>query len=273
MILKEFINKYKIAINSELDALLPPGTKYPKEIHSAMRYAVFSGNPKRIRPLLAIASAAVFGGSLKDILRPAAAIELIHSYSLVHDDLPAMDNSDLRRGKPSVHKKFGEDAAILCGDALLIQAFEILSECKDKKIAAIIINEIAKSIGSNGMIGGQLIDMRAKSINPDLPTIEYINTHKTGALIEASLKIGAVSSGASKAKIKLISEFGEYLGITFQIVDDILDRDGVVKILGITDAYKKAAELTKKGKEKLKIFGSKADILKEIADYILERRI
>lgn len=271
MSLENFLNQYKRIVDSELDFLLPKESLYPREIHSAMRYAVLNGG-KRIRPLLAIASNLACGGRLKDVLKVACAIELVHSYSLVHDDLPAMDNSPLRRGKPAVHKKFGEASAILCGDALLIFAFQILARGDDYKKEAAIINELSWSIGTYGMIGGQIVDIMMKGKSLDLPTVEYINIHKTGALIASSLKVGAISAGASKKEFKAMSEFGEYLGFTFQIIDDILDRDGITELIGLKESFIKAKELINKAKNKLGLFGDKAKILEEMADYILERK-
>ncbi len=271
MELKTYLNKYKKIVDAELDKLLPEADCYPKDIHKAMRYAVFAGNSKRIRPILAITSCLAMGGRLKSVLKVACTIELVHSYSLVHDDLPAMDNSDYRRGKFSVHKKFGEDTAILCGDALLTLAFKILSGGDNPKKNCLVIDTLAAAIGSHGMIGGQLIDMMIKDKITDLPTMEYVISHKTGALIKSSLEIGAICAGANKKEIRVISQFGEYVGFGFQVVDDILDKDGITEIIGINESFDLAKDLIIMAKGKVNIFGKKADTLNNIADFVLER--
>lgn len=269
--IKKYIEKNRKLIDKELDKYLPKANTHPQIIHEAMRYSVLNGG-KRIRPILVLESSRVCGGKIQNALPIACAIELIHSYSLIHDDLPSMDNAAIRRGKPSCHVKYGEAVAILAGDALLTLAFNLISRTKNKEKIAEIIFEISRAIGSFGMIGGQVMDLKMKEAKPDLPTIEYINLHKTASLIAAATKTGAVVAGALDKKIDILQRYGEYIGLAFQIVDDILDRNGYVEIFGIKGAREESQRLINKAKELLDIFGDKAENLRKIADYILIRR-
>jgi len=258
---------------------MPEETEYPQIIHEAIRYSVFSGG-KRLRPILMLAAREMFSQEEKKLLPTACAVELIHNYSLVHDDLPAMDNDEYRRGKLTSHKKFGEDIAILAGDALLTVAFEILSEkVKDSKLALRVINLISKAIGTFGMIGGQVVDISWDKDKAELPELEFVCTHKTGALIAVSLKIGAILSGASKAEEDALYEYGKLIGIAFQITDDILDEEQDSKkgfnypaFLGIGESKKRAEDLINKALMKLDIFDKRADILRQIAQFIVDRK-
>ena len=271
MIAKYLENNRKL-IDKELDKYLPKRTIHPRIIHEAMRYSILNGG-KRIRPILILESSRVCGGKIKDVLPVACAIELVHSYSLIHDDLPSMDDAATRRGKPSCHIKYGEALAILTGDSLLTLAFNLIARGKNKTKTGKIIFEISKAIGSFGMIGGQVMDLKIKENKKiDLPTIEYINIHKTASLMAAAAKTGAVIADASDKEIDILQRYGEYVGLAFQIVDDMLDRDGYVKIFGIKDAHDESQRLVEKAKDLLEIFGGKADNLREIADYILNRK-
>ena len=269
--LRAYMAERIAAVDRGLDRYLPGEDIIPREIHRAMRYSVFSGG-KRIRPVLAIAACEACGGSRVDAVPAACAIEIVHAYSLIHDDLPPMDNDDLRRGKPSCHKKFGEAVAILAGDGLLTLAFEILSHQRNVLVANAIVKELALAIGTLGMIGGQAIDLGNKGKDVDLPTLEYMNAHKTGALIAGSLKIGAIAARAARRKVKAIWRYGEFLGLAFQVIDDILDSDGYAKLLGAAEARGEAVSFIEKAKDAIYPLGRRARVLKALADYILERK-
>ncbi|MCK5595094.1 polyprenyl synthetase family protein [bacterium] len=279
MNLKDYLSAKKKIIDIELDKYMPKETEYPQIIHEAIRYSVFSGG-KRLRPILVLASGGIFLQDERKLLPAACAIELIHNYSLVHDDLPAMDDDEYRRGRLTSHKKFGEDIAILAGDALLTVAFEILSEeVKDSKLALKIINLISKAIGTFGMIGGQVVDISWDKDKTELPELEFVCTHKTGALIAVSLRVGAVLSGASKAEEDALYEYGKLIGIAFQITDDILDEEQDGKkgfnypaFLGVEESRRRANDLINKALAKLYIFDKRADILRQIAQFIAGRK-
>ncbi len=275
--IQTYLNKESKKINKALEIYLPKAGEHPAHLVKAMRYAVLSGG-KRVRPILALAACQAVGGNEKKVLPAACAIEIIHNYSLVHDDLPSMDNDDFRRGAPTCHKKFGEDTAILAGDALLALAFKILSQPdgarapKDFERQSKAAYLIAEAIGTHGMVGGQAVDMEFKKKEPDLPTIEYINTHKSGALIAVSTRVGAYLGGGSKGQVEALYRYGKYTGLLFQIVDDILDREGYAKVIGVPEAKKQAEGLLNKAKKELKIFGPKGIVLSQLADFVLTRR-
>ncbi|MDD5680848.1 MAG: polyprenyl synthetase family protein [Candidatus Omnitrophica bacterium] len=269
--IKKYLEINRRIIDRELDKYLPKKTTRPDVIHDAMRYSVFSGG-KRMRPILVLEGSRAVRGNIKDALLLACAIELIHTYSLIHDDLPSMDNDDTRRGKPSCHIKYGEAIAILTGDALLTLAFNVMSRIKNRAKAGEIIFEVSRSIGSSGMIGGQVMDLNNKD-RKDLATMEYINICKTGLLITTAVKIGAMAGGAAQKEIKALKTYGEHIGLAFQITDDILDGEGYADILGADAACEAAKCLIKKAKEPLGIFGKRADNLKKIADFIIDRKI
>ncbi len=256
---------------------MPKASGHSKALSEALRYSVLGGG-KRIRPILVLASCEAAGGDPKKAMSAACAIELIHSYSLVHDDLPCMDNDDERRGKPSCHKKFGEATALLAGDALLTLAFQILAmnasknSATDAKRCLEASGIIAYSAGISGMVGGQAIDLEFQGKEADLPTLDYIHTHKTGALIAASTRVGAHLAGASPQKIEALFQYGKSLGLLFQIIDDLLDGDGYAKIVGTSETRENAQVHLKNAKKHLKIFGSKANRLLEIADAVYERK-
>jgi len=258
-------------IDRQLDKYLPKENEDPRIIHKAMRYSVFSGG-KRIRPILTIESSKISGGILKDVMPAACAVELVHTYSLIHDDLPSMDNDDYRRGRPTCHKKYGEAYAILAGDALLTLAFQILAEGIAPKISANVIRELANSIGVKGMVGGQAIDINLKDVIKDRKTLDHINCLKTAKLFEVSAKMGAIIAGATRLETSALAKYGNLLGMAFQVIDDMIDSEGYAEALGIDKTYKYSRFLTKRAKASLGIFAEKADALNRIAEYISERK-
>ncbi len=270
MKISEYLKSRSKIVDEALDSYLPRDTDYPKAIHKAMRYSIFSGG-KRIRPILVLASCEACGGKVKEALPVACAIEMLHTYSLIHDDLPAMDDDDYRRGKLTCHKKFGEAIGILAGDALLTFAMELLSRGKNSRVNNEVIGTITEAVGTYGMIGGQVVDIEERE-ETDLPTLTYINAHKTGALIAASCKVGGIAAGASDKKVKALERYGAYIGFTFQVIDDILDKEGFALALGTGGARKEAARLIERAKQELRAFGRKAKALRDLADFLLTRK-
>ena len=263
----------------------------PKNLHRSMGYSLMAGG-KRLRPIFAIAGHEAVGGRAGSIIPIAASLELIHTYSLIHDDLPAMDDDDLRRNKPTNHKVFGEATAILAGDALLTDAFSIVSNANAKPDALLnIIRELTYACGPHGMVGGQTADILLEGKKAKKSELFYIHTHKTGALIRASVRIGAILGGTSRKELNALSEYGENVGLAFQIVDDILDITGTDEelgksagadilrgkntypsVFGMEPSKKEAKILIEKSLDAIRDFNSKADPLREIARYILRRR-
>ncbi|MBI4745814.1 MAG: polyprenyl synthetase family protein [Deltaproteobacteria bacterium] len=267
----------------------------PVTLHKAMRYSMMAGG-KRIRPILCIASCEAVGGKIKNVLPVACALEMVHTYSLIHDDLPAMDNDDFRRGRPTSHKVFGEAAAILAGDALLTEAFGIMTDFNLRKTVRAdaildVIGDLARASGSFGMVGGQVVDMESEGVEIDLPTLEYLHTRKTGALILASVRGGAKIGEGADEEIEALTRYGECLGLAFQIADDILDIEGdqdeigkdvgsdlekkkatYPSIVGMAASRERASELIDMAIDSLKGFDQKAEPLREIAKYVVERR-
>ncbi len=281
--IEKYLKQKRVAIESALDKLLHSPRKYPPIIHQAMRYAVF-GKGKRLRPVLLIAAAEACGGKASDVLPAACAIEMIHSYSLIHDDLPAIDDDDYRRGKLSCHKKFGEAMAILAGDALLTRAFEVLSRMrfpKDGALQAKVIARITQAIGTEGMLGGQVEDIQFPGSRTQAQTkkrLAYIHSHKTGALISVALKVGAILAGASRGELKALDKYGRNFGLAFQITDDMLDKKEkkeltYPRIYGLKGSRERVKSLVKDAKLQLKIFGKKGEILKELIDYFVQSRV
>jgi len=224
----EYIDRKRQQIDILLDKYLPSEEIYPYALHKAMRYSVLAGG-KRIRPILTMTAYESFGGIDETVINPAAcALEFIHTYSLIHDDLPCMDDDDLRRGMPTLHKKFDEATAVLAGDALHDLAFGLVAQSG----SAPAVKEMADAIGTFGMLGGQMADVEAEGKNVNLDQIKYIHTHKTGALIRASVRIGAILAGVDDARLATLSRYGEKIGFAFQIIDDILDIEGDQKKLG-----------------------------------------
>ena len=271
MNVKKHLGSLKGLVDKKLDGYLSSKEKPFKTIYEAMRYSVLEGG-KRIRPVLVIEAARTCGGSVRDALPPACAVEMIHAYSLIHDDLPSMDNDDLRRGRPTCHKVFGEANAILAGDALLPLALHIMSKEMPPERAVAAIEELSGAIGTRGMVGGQVLDLEYKNKKKSREMLIFINNLKTSRLFEAAAKIGAIASGAPAREIDAMGRFGLYFGTSYQIIDDILDKDDYVKAFGVERAKQDSATLTRKAIDSLKIFGKRADSIKEIASYFLERK-
>ena len=253
-------------IERELRKLLLAHQARPLSIHKAMQYAAFTGG-KRFRPMLALAACEACGGKSREAILAALAIELIHTYSLVHDDLPALDNDAMRRGKPTCHKKFGEANAILAGDALLNLAFETIAGIRPAEKAVRILGEISTASGTHGMIGGQVADLEIPVRKKTLAGHDFISRYKTGALIRVSAVAGAVAAGASAGEIKAMTRYGECLGLAFQVVDDILDRDGYCEVMSVKTATEKATRLIAQSKNAVRMFGSKTKDLVFLADF------
>jgi len=267
--MKAYLNKKRALIDKELDRLLPGPGEHPPIIHRAMRHVLKGG--KRIRPILCLLSAEALGKKSQLALKTACAIEMIHTYSLIHDDLPSMDNDDYRRGRQSCHKKFGLANAILAGDALLTLGFGVLSKATPYPARnCAIIDDLSRACGTFGMIGGQVVDISPQEKN--LLTMEYVNIHKTGALIASSCKTAAIAVGANKKETESLFRFGEYVGLAFQMIDDILDNEGMAKLYGPKRAYENAAELIAKAKARVSCFGKKKIELCRLADLILNRK-
>ncbi|GAB4298755.1 MAG: polyprenyl synthetase family protein [Desulfuromonadia bacterium] len=294
--LKGYISRILGMVDAALDRYLPPAAEMPSSLHDAMRYSVFAGG-KRIRPVLLLSACRAAGGDVEMALPFACAIEMIHTYSLIHDDLPAMDDDDYRRGRPTNHKVYGEATAILAGDALLTEAFILMTDPSTTRLVPServvrIIHEIAKGAGSRGMVGGQVVDMESEGRPEiDLPTVQYIHTHKTGALIRASVAAGGIVAGASGELYGALVAYGESIGLAFQIADDILDIEGTTEelgkdagsdvargkatypaLMGIAAARERAEELVVRGIDALSPFGEEADPLRAIARYIVARK-
>jgi geranylgeranyl diphosphate synthase, type II len=292
--LKQVLEQGREAADAALEQLLPPATQHPTSIHQAMRHSVFAGG-KRLRPILCMeAGRMIAAGSLPaGIEQVGAALEMLHTYSLIHDDLPALDNDDLRRGRPTSHKVFGEAIAILAGDALQTQAYEVLAQLTGPAEARVsIISEIAHATGTiDGMIGGQVVDLEAEHKKPDLATLEYIHRSKTAALIAASVVSGGLYAGATTADIAHLRTYGESIGLAFQIVDDVLDltqtseqlgktagKDAAAEkatypaLFGIEESLHKADALVDQACAELNQYGAAGATLKDLARYLVERK-
>ncbi|MGI6284652.1 polyprenyl synthetase family protein [Neomoorella humiferrea] len=291
--IKSYLASRRELIQKALESCLPPPESYPPAVHQAMHYSLFAGG-KRLRPLLVLAAGEAVGSPPEPLLPAACAVELIHTYSLIHDDLPAMDNDDFRRGRPTCHKVFGEAVALLAGDALLTHAFAVLSQVPEgvpteKVLQA--IGELACAAGSQGMIGGQVVDMEAEGRQVTLETVNYIHTHKTGSLIRACLRMGGILGGADEEQLDTLTRYGENLGLAFQITDDILDIEGdfanmgkkggvdmargkatYPACLGLAQAKEIAGQLCKEAQELARSLGTKAEPLIYLAGYVLNRQ-
>jgi len=289
--LREFIEACASEVDAALSRELPPARRRPATIHAAMRYAVFAGG-KRLRPVLCLAAAEACGGERAAALPAACAVELMHTYSLVHDDLPCMDDDDLRRGRPTCHKVYGEAIAVLCGDALLTEAFRVLAGAPPsaRYPAAAAVAELAAAGCSTGLIGGQVMDLEGEGEVLSKARLMAIHQAKTAALLTSSLRLGAMSANATPARLEALSAFGESLGLAFQVIDDILDvtqsterlgktagKDAAVDkatypaILGLEKARAEAARLTDRARRALDPLGGRAKRLRQLAEYLLER--
>jgi geranylgeranyl diphosphate synthase type II len=292
--LKSYLEERRVLVDGALDRLLPPETAMPPTLHRAMRYSVQAGG-KRLRPILVLAGAEAVGGRPEQVMETACAMEMIHTYSLIHDDLPAMDNDDYRRGMLTNHKVFGEAVAILAGDALLTLAFKLIAlngaRTGDPRVIAALVTDIADAAGTDGMVGGQVVDIESEGKAFSAETLDYIHSHKTAALIRISLWAGALVAGGSASQRSAIAACGEALGLAFQIVDDILDVEGSTEQLGKTagkDAQQqkatypafhgleasraKARVLIDQAKQALVPLGERAEPIRALADFIFERR-
>jgi geranylgeranyl diphosphate synthase type II len=290
-IIEEALEKYFLGLQAAGEM------EFSTSLRKAMQYSLFAGG-KRIRPILSLAAFEAVGGKGDKILPFACALEMIHTYSLIHDDLPAVDNDDYRRGKPTCHKVFGEAIGILAGDALLTEAFKLMSDPSiqedfsgNERLILGVINEVAHAIGMLGMVGGQVLDVESAGKEVDPPTIEYIHTHKTGALIAVSVRIGAKIGGAKKKALGALTSYSEKIGLAFQISDDVLNVEGDAitlgkstgsdrskgkvtypSVFGLTESKKRAEELMESSVNDLRIFGKEANPLREIAHFIISRQ-
>jgi geranylgeranyl diphosphate synthase type II len=300
MDVKRYLQEKKEIVDEALERYFPnPLAGEPAfvaTLQEAMRYSLFSGG-KRIRPILSIAAFEAVGGEGDRILPFACALEMIHTYSLIHDDLPAIDNDDYRRGRPTCHKVFGEAIGILAGDALLTEAFRLMSDPSRQEdfsgnegLILRVINEVAYAAGISGMVGGQVVDVESEGREVDPSTVQYIHTHKTGAMILVSVRVGAKIGGATEKVLAAMTSYGEKIGLTFQIADDLLNIEGDAaalgksigsdrskgkatypSVLGLTESKKRARELTESALDALTPFGREADSLREIARFIISR--
>jgi len=295
MEIEKYLLEKKEIVDSALERYLPKEVDFPASLHKAIRHSLFAGG-KRIRPILSIAAFEAVGGKGNGVLPFACALEMIHTYSLIHDDLPAIDNDDYRRGKPTCHKVFGEAIAILAGDALLTEAFKLMTtrfpqnDSIDKGLILDVVNEVAQASGILGMVGGQAVDIESEGKEVDLPIIQYIHTHKTGALILVSVRVGAKLGRATEEVLKTITHYGERVGLAFQIEDDILNIEGKTALLGkktggdlskgkatypslfgLEESKRRAKELIDLAINALISFGPEANPLREIARFIISR--
>lgn len=292
--LTAYLEAHRATVDTALDRVLPPESAAPITIHRAMRYSVLAPG-KRLRPILVIAGAEAVGGRGDDVLDTACALELIHAYSLIHDDLPAMDDDDYRRGRLTNHKVFGEAIAILAGDALLTLAFRLIAgnaaRVAPPALVGAVVAEVADAAGTNGMVGGQVVDIESEGKTIAADMLDYIHLHKTAALIRAALRVGAMLAGARPEQVEAIGRAGQALGLAFQIVDDILDVEGSLAELGKTAgsderkqkatypslhglpaSKRRARELIEETKRLLTPLGPAADPIRVLADFVLERR-
>src|SRR5438067_10183860 len=292
MNLKAYLRSRQKEIDPALDRYLPKPKTKPTTLHRAMRYSLFAGG-KRLRPILCLAAAEACRGNVDGALPLACALECIHTYSLVHDDLPSMDNDDFRRGRPTCHKVFGDGIAILAGDALLTIAFEIVSNAKptSRYNTSILLREIAVAAGSQKLIAGQVADLEAEGKNVKRDQLQFIHENKTAAILKSSVRLGAMSANAEPKKLRAITQFGHRLGLAFQIIDDILDVTQTSEILGksagkdvaarkatypavigLEKSRAEARRLTRRAHNALSVFSSRdSEPLHALANYLLER--
>lgn len=289
--LEAYLAARTAAVDKALDRFLPAETEKPATIHRAMRYSIFAGG-KRMRPALCLAAAEACGGKIQDAMPLACAVECIHTYSLIHDDLPAMDNDDLRRGKPTNHKVFGEGIAILAGDGLLTETFSIAARCKGwpRYTHRDVIMELAAAAGSRQLIAGQVADLEGEGKKISAGELRYIHERKTSALLCCSVRLGGMSANCTARQLEALTDFGYNVGLAFQIIDDILDvtqtseqlgktagKDTAAEkatypsIVGMEESRKIASQLTEKAFKALRAFNGSAPALEALADYLLKR--
>jgi geranylgeranyl diphosphate synthase, type II len=289
-----YLQEQKALVDEALARYLPGEEHYPPAIFQAMRYSVFAGG-KRVRPILAIAAAEALGGTAADVLPLACALECIHTYSLIHDDLPALDNDDYRRGRLTNHKVFGEANAILAGDALLTFAFELMGDARHwpqfvPERVVQVMHEVAYAIGTFGMIGGQVVDLQMEGQDVDLLALQYIHAHKTGALIRTSVRSGAILGGGSPAAVEALTHYGTHIGLAYQIMDDILDVRGdeqlmgkalrkdnerrkatYPRLVGLAESEVRAQAAVTASIAALDIVGERGAVLRDLAHFIIAR--
>ena len=291
MVLDQYLAERSALVDAALGRFLPAATVKPPTLHKAMRYSLFAGG-KRLRPILALAAAEACGGAIEEALPHACAVECVHTYSLIHDDLPCMDDDDLRRGRPTSHKVFGEGVAVLAGDALLTIAFEILSHAETTRRydMTTLIRELSTAAGSLWLIAGQVLDLEGEGKPTSARDLKFIHQSKTAALLTASIRLGAMSANATEAKLAALSDFGQALGLAFQIIDDILDvtqtseklgksagKDVAAQkatypaVFGLKKSRAEAQRLTQAARDAVKPFGRKSGPLLALADYLLSR--
>ena len=294
--LDSYLRSRAALVDRALDGYLKRYSERSGNIWKAMRYGVFPGG-KRIRPILVLAAGELFGAKRKSLLPFACAIEMIHCYSLIHDDLPALDNDDVRRGQPTNHRVFGEGLALLAGDGLLTEAFHVMAGAEvvndlPAELVLKLIRELSHAVGVAGLVGGQAFDLEAERREVDIGVVEYIHVRKTGALIRASLRIGAQVAGAKAADLRRLSRFGEALGLAFQIADDILDIMGETapgeraesgrsewnkatypSVVGIAKAQDRLRELQRHCRREIALFGAAGEALRAIAEQVVNRAL
>jgi geranylgeranyl diphosphate synthase type II len=295
MNIQDYLERKREEVDRYLQSVIPGSDQPPTALHESMRYSLFAGG-KRIRPILAIAAAETIGEVGPAILPIASSLELIHTYSLIHDDLPSMDDDDFRRGKPTNHKVYGEAMAILAGDALLTMAFELCSQAGtmdglDPSHQVRLIRELAVGSGNRGMVGGQVLDIQAENQDIDLATLQSIHKHKTGMLIRAAVRMGALTAGATESQLDNLTAYAEDIGLAFQIADDVLNVTGTREELGknpntdaqrgkktyptfygVEGAKQLADDCVGRAMSRLSEFGPSADPLRDLARYIASRR-
>lgn len=284
--LTRYMDEKRAAVDAALDRYLPPETERPELLHRAMRYSVFAGG-KRIRPILCMASAEAAGGSAEAALLPAVALEFLHTYTLIHDDLPSMDNDDLRRGRPTSHKVFGEANAILAGDSLLTLAFELLAQAPEGARLAL---ELARASGSRGVAGGQFEDLAAEGKTPDADLVNFIHINKTAKLIQAACRMGGIAAGVSEKGLAALDRYGDRIGLAFQVADDVLNATSTpetlgkavgsdalrekatyVALVGVEEARRQAAALADEAIAALKDLPGPVEPLIALAQFMVER--
>jgi geranylgeranyl diphosphate synthase, type II len=290
VLFKRDLKEKQELVNIILDRFLPRKDEYPKEIHKAIRYSLFAGG-KRMRPYLTMLAWQLFNEDPEPITYVAAAIEMLHTYTLIHDDLPDIDNDEYRRGKKSCHAVFGEEVALLAGDALLLSAFELITWSPlPEKTKKEMVHEMAVECGATGLIAGQVLDIRSEGKKPDKKTLEFIHKNKTARLINLALRFGAMGSNAKPADVEALENYGIGIGMAFQIVDDLLDIEGdpaalgksvgkdidsqkmtFPSVYGIEKSRQMAEEYKQSAKQALSRFGGKAVFLEMLADYITDR--
>jgi geranylgeranyl diphosphate synthase type II len=289
--LKKDMKEKQELVNIILDRYLPRKDEYPKNIHKALRYSVFAGG-KRLRPYLTMCAFQIYEPEVEKITPVAAAIEMLHTFSLIHDDMPDLDNDEYRRGKKSTHALFGEGHALLAGDALLVGAFELITYADIKpKIRVQMVRELAHETGVTGLIGGQMVDLESEGRKVDKKTIDYIHENKTAKLIKLCLRFGALAGGAPEEEQKALEEYGHKIGVAFQIIDDLLDIEGdpdemgktvgkdahvqkatYPSVHGMAESRRKAQELISQAREAIAPLGEKAEVLDTLAEYMLTRK-